>query len=756
MSEPGKAVFISYAHEDSAVAKRLCEALREAGIEVWFDANELRGGDAWDASIKRQIRECALFLPVISAQTQARHEGYFRREWRLAVERTHDMAETAPFLVPVVIDDTPQTQAVVPEQFARMHWVHLPSGLPTPQFVAEVKRQLERSRRSGSTAPHVVPVPVSAGQRRNSGVFILMTVVAAVVMVAAGWWIMRPHATPAAADSAMPAPRISDKSIAVLPFANASDDKDTNAFFADGIQEDILTHLSNIRELRVVSRTSVMQYRGTTKTVPQIAKELGVAFVLEGSVRRSAGRVRVTGQLIKAGTTEQHVWARNYDRDLTDVFAIQTALAQEIASSLHTVLSPQEKSLLERRRTDNLAAYDFYLRAREARNRLDRFESMQALLRAAVELDPAFADAWSELARNYAEQYFRRTARNPAHLASAKDAIDRAVRLAPDSPEVIRNLGNYFLYGHRDFARATGELEKLARLRPNDPEIYVSLGEIQSRQGKWTDALGSFRKATELERSSIDYARRLAQLLHAGRRWDEAIAEQRRFAALLPQQLAPAYTVAFLHFQARGSRREVESFLSSLTPAQANSPSGFALRMNWAIESGDYAEALRLDRIYPENEPRSGYDQGFGIALIMAAEGNLTAARARIAGLPATERARLEREPNNTSALWRLGLAEAILGNKEEALRCARRTVEMMPESLDAIEGPRMSNKLALIYAWAGEKDRALVEAARLLRTPNSEADVHMMRHDPWWFPLRGDPRFLALLDDPANNRPLF
>ncbi len=278
-STGSRAVFLSYSREDTEAARRIADALRAFGMEVWFDQNELRGGDSWDAKIKKQIRECALFLPIISAHTQSRVEGYFRREWKLGVERTHDMAGGVAFITPVVIDDTLESAAVVPEEFMRYQWTRLPHGVPSPEFVGQVKKLLEAPRQAAAAAvraqpaqapaaaaaPAPVKAPVPGWVWGAAGVFVAG-------IGAALFFALKP-AKPAIAEQpaavAAPAsPAASDKSIAVLPFDNMSEEKDASAFFADGMQEDILTNLSFIHDLRVVSRTSVLQYRGTTKPIP--------------------------------------------------------------------------------------------------------------------------------------------------------------------------------------------------------------------------------------------------------------------------------------------------------------------------------------------------------------------------------------------------------------------------------------------------------------------------------------------------------
>lgn len=406
------AVFISYAREDSDAARRIAEALRSHGVEVWFDQNELRGGDAWDAKIRRQIADCALFLPVVSQHTQERSKGYFRLEWKLAVEQTHLMAEGLAYLAPVVIDDTAESSAVVPPEFLKVQWTRLPGALPSPQFVEQVKRLLEAPRKAatpiraaGKTLAGSAPEVGRALRARPwvpyvATVGIVLLLVAGVALTRRNELAARRSAPPTAEKSVTPA--ANDKSIAVLPFENRSTEKE-NEFFTDGIHDDILAHLSRIRALHVISRTSVMEYRGTKKKIPQIARELGVAWVLEGSVQRSGSKVHVVGQLINA-RTDEHLWAQDYNRDLSaaDIFTIQSDLAQEIARSLSATLSPEEKALVERRSTENLAALDLYLKARDldtrSVSRYSRLSEREAFLQRAVQLDPNFAAAWAALA----------------------------------------------------------------------------------------------------------------------------------------------------------------------------------------------------------------------------------------------------------------------------------------------------------------------------------------------------------------------
>jgi TolB-like protein/Flp pilus assembly protein TadD len=773
-----RAVFLSYARDDAEAARRMADALRAFGIEVWFDQNELRGGDAWDAKIKKQIRECTLFVAVISATTQARGEGYFRREWKLAVERTHDMHEGVPFLLPVVVDDTREADALVPEQFMRVQWTRLAHGVPTPEFVMQVKRLLESPKVAQASSPAIRPMaggtpallqtgPTSAGRRRA-----MVLIAVGVIVVGAGllWWLMSHHrraetaaesgsAAPAAAISAAGAPAVNDKSIAVLPFTNMSEDK-ANAFFADGMQEDVLTNLARVRAFRVVSRTSVMQYRNTTKSIREIARELGVAYVLEGSVQRAGNRVRVTGQLI-AADKDEHVWARSFDRDLTDVFAIQADLSQEIAGALKTVLSPEEKKAISRRPTENPLAYDDYLKGRDLRNNapstsVSALREAEGYFKSAVQQDPKFAAAWGDLAVVHALYSFWGIDASPERLAKADAAIAQAERLAPDDPGVIEAIGTYAYYAHRDYARATDQYQKLAALRPNDATVYSSLGLIQRRQGRWAESLDNLRRAVELDPANVGYVRNLISSLISGRRWDDLRAGHERLIAIAPDKLREQLDAASDEFTATGSTAAEDRLLAQLGPTERETPIAIYYRKLWAIDHGDYAEYKRLDRLQPtlpDEEPQPGLGAVIAGTVYYAAHD--PELRTRIADARAETQAQASREPGNTQAWATLACLEALAGNRDEARKLVQHATDMMPESRDALDGPIYRFTEAAVAAMTEDKDRAIAEIAHVLSVP-SPFSVANVRVNPAFAGLHGDPRFEALLNDPKNNAPLF
>ncbi|MEY2882190.1 MAG: hypothetical protein RLZZ15_4570 [Verrucomicrobiota bacterium] len=449
-----RAIFVSYAHDDAAAARRIANTLRRAGLEVWFDKSELRSGDTWDANIRQQIRDCALFIPVISQNTQRRREGYFRLEWHLAEERSRLIARGTPFLVPVAINNTTERGALVPEVFLSVQWTRLRDGEATAAFAERVKQLLgsgsvmepgrprPEERAEGAASPARQP----GGRRVPAAAWLGLA--AAVVITFAAFITLRP-APNAGAGTRPPTPEKStvattaatpatptlptDKSIAILPFANLSPDKE-NEFFAGGVHGEILANLANIRELRVISAQSVSGYRGTTKRIPEIARELGVAFVLTASVQRAAETVRISPQLIDA-RTDSPLWSpQPYTRKITDIFALQSELAQVIAAELKATLSPEEKKLLARRPTENLAAYDLYLKAAGVNvggvtigaGSRAAVEKREKLLLAAVELDEKFAAAWALLAHTHCYFVTARYDTTPDREAKAKAAVDRA------------------------------------------------------------------------------------------------------------------------------------------------------------------------------------------------------------------------------------------------------------------------------------------------------------------------------------------
>jgi TolB-like protein len=544
VTDPSKAVFLSYASQDAEAAQNLCNALRAAGIEVWFDQSELRGGDTWDASIRKQIKHCALFIPVISSNTHARDEGYFRLEWKLAVDRSHLMTANRSFLVPVVIDDISDQDEQVPDRFREVQWTRLPHGANTDAFVEHVHRLLsgELSREPTRTAPvasrvpagTTIPKPVPASWRSKAA--LLATI--AVVVLALGYLlanrlVLSKHgaeAEPVPGSSAQNAPATDfnppPHSIAVLPFANMSGDKDQE-YFSDGLTEELLNSLSEISELQVAARTSAFSFKGTNTDIGTIARKLNVGAVLEGSVRRSAHTIRITAQLINA-VTGFHLWSKSYDRDLGDVLKLQTEIATAVASALKVTLLGDVAAKVELGGTHNPAAFNAYLwGAKEfvSRHELENLPAAITAYTEAIRLDPHYALAIAS--RSIVLSYGAAEAATPAAsregFGKAEADAQQAVALAPDLAQAHLALATVFELGTLNFTRASEEYERALILAPGNAQVLRISGLFATYMGRIDAGIAAARRAVVLDPLARDSHSVLGRALYAGRRYEEAI-----------------------------------------------------------------------------------------------------------------------------------------------------------------------------------------------------------------------------------------
>jgi TolB-like protein/tetratricopeptide (TPR) repeat protein len=549
-------VFLSYASQDAAAAQRICAALRAAGIEVWLDQSELRGGDAWDRQIRERIHDCRLFMALISANTEARDEGYFRREWKLAADRTHDMAETRAFLLPVAIDATPERGASVPDKFHEVQWTRLAGGETPPEFVARVRRLVSpeapltptASTFTASAAPTPLPPmrePIPASRQSK---WALPAIAAAVVAGALVYfaidrfWISK-HPTP---QPTAPAPQASaaptafsppPHSIAVLPFVNMSGDKEQE-YFSDGLSEELLNDLARINELQVAARTSAFSFKGKDTDIGTIARKLNVGTVLEGSVRRSVHRVRVTAQLINA-VTGYHLWSETYDRDLGDVLNLQTEIAGAVASALKVRLLGDVATEMKVGGTRNPAAYDAYLRAASAywqvRSGSDN-ESVRAGYQEAVRLDPNFALAYAEwsIALNAYAAFFAHGPAAGDFLGQARATALKAVALAPELGE-----GHLALALVRqeslDFAGASDEFQRALTLAPGNARVLRDYGDFAVKMGRTDAGIAAARRAVALDPLNENSHSYLSGALLFARRYDEALAAYQDARSLRPK-----------------------------------------------------------------------------------------------------------------------------------------------------------------------------------------------------------------------------
>jgi TolB-like protein len=516
MTDAGKGVFISYASEDAEAAQRLSDALRAAGIDVWFDQTELRGGDAWDASIRRQIKACDLFIPVISRHTHTRDEGYFRLEWKLAVDRSHLMVADRPFLLPVVIDDTSDMDEKVPERFREVQWTHLPGGQNAEAFVERARRLLYPdaaipSATSAGSSERLTASARSASARTASTrltptvsrSFVPWIVVGLLILATAylltDRYVRSKRPVPIAETPPATAigEAIGDKSIAVLPFADMSEKKDQE-YFADGMAEEVLDVLAKIPRLTVISRTSSFQFKGRDVDAKLIGSTLGSRYIVEGSVRKSGDRVRITAQLIDA-RDGSHRWSETYDRSVDDVFKVQDEIAASLVRALQLAVGAGE--IPARSSPKNAASYDLYLRGRQAFDRYDRdgFEQAADLYRQALELDPQFSPAAGALAsvQLFMAQWGYLTPKTG--YEGARQAAELAMKLDPHLAGPHAILAAVALQYDWDWPTAEREIEKANVLDERDPTGENFRGLISLALGRLDDAMKHMNAALRLD-----------------------------------------------------------------------------------------------------------------------------------------------------------------------------------------------------------------------------------------------------------------
>ncbi len=542
-----------------------------------------------------------------------------------------------------------------------------------------------------------------------------------------------------------------DKSIAVLPFQSLSDEKD-NAYFADGMQDDILTNLSKIGDLKVISRTSVTSYRGNgARNAREIGKALGVATLLEGSVRRIGNRVRVNVQLINADNDE-HIWAEDYDRDLTDVFAIQSDLAKKITATLQAKLSPNEKARLDRRPTENSDAYLLFVQAHDITNAPDHFSDTaskaQRLYEQAIKLDPNFAAAFAGLSQIHSWAYhsFDPT---PARRENARLTAEKALRLDPDLPEGHLALGFSYYYGDRDYATALKHFEIAKHGLPNEAEAYLAIGAIQRRQGKWKESTANLERAAELDPKNVQILYNLGGSYLALRDYDAADKTFDRAILAAPQSFSAHAFKGVAAIFARGDTAFAESQLALVPPAVDLDGAVTATQV-WVLTlQRKFSEALQALQKFQGDAlntiegsiPKSFLEGSLYEALGDKSKAQKAFEQARVVA------ERLVREgPDEASRHAILGQVLAALGQKDAAIAEGKRAVELLPESEDAYSGPPISAALAEIYACTGEHDQALRLIDHLLEVPHGLC-VPLLKLDPVWDPLRKDPRFQTLID---------
>jgi TolB-like protein/Flp pilus assembly protein TadD/class 3 adenylate cyclase len=581
--------------------------------------------------------------------------------------------------------------------------------------------------------------------RVTSRTFILAgAAIAFVLLIAIGAFLIRQRSTSSSETSAP------EKSIAVLPFDNLSKEEE-NAFFAGGVQDEILTNLSKIADLKVISRTSVMKYKsGPERNIREIAKFLGVAHVVEGSVQRAGNRVRVSAQLIDA-RSDAHLWANHYDGDVADVFAVETKMAQEIADQLRAKLSPSEKSRVAQKPTENTEAYLVYLQAlgmeRHAQS-VDDFRKVAALYEKATQLDSSFALAFARLSYMEARLFYERDPL-PGRLDRARDAVREALRGQPALPEAHFALG-YILLRERDYERALQELNVAAAGLPNNSDAFLLISATERRQGKWPQAISHAEKAASLDPQDGFKWGVLGADYSDIRQFANAVKAADRGCAADPNLMVVHGLRALLDLEWKGDTTAIEQWLSNPTSASDVNGTATLMRFRLKLFQRKYEEARQTIAsssrdTFREWKPTGSIPKSFLVGQAHQFAQNPSEARKAFEEAKWIVQHASTEQPDDAAPHVLLGEIYANLGQKDEALREGKRAVELLPESRDAVEGPLMTLGLARIYTILGDADAAIPLLEHSLSSP---AGVHVpiLKLDPVWDPLRGDARFEKLV----------
>ena len=600
--------------------------------------------------------------------------------------------------------------------------------------------------------------PVAKIQTQSTSRRFLPAAIALVLLLTIGlgwWWTAKPsrHPGPTAAPSTA---TVSEKSIAVLPFENLSEDKQ-NAFFADGVQDEILTDLAKVAELKVISRTSVAQFKSTaSRNLREIGQLLGVAHILEGSVQKAGNKVRVNAQLLDA-RNDAHLWAQTYTKDLSDVFAIQTEIAEAIAQQLQAQLSPDEKARISKPSTTDPLAYDLYLRARELDDRANDPNAKESLLQGitlleeAVRRDPKFLRAYCLLCEINLDLYWGGSDHTDHRRELARVALQKAEEIQPDAGEVHAMKGLYAYHGFRDYGKALAEYEIAKRLLPNEPRLYMTCGAIDRRSGRFDDAVTNFTRAVELDPRNFIVVTEAGSTFQGMRRYPEAKRLFQQALSIVPNAPFTTFLLGFNDFATTGDTAALRKPLEAVAqqgPTAAREVAYPLLVCSWMQR--DKAAAEKAVALIPAE----GIADSFTEALVpreycvgrtawlfgdkQLAQTALTSARAIFARTT-------QEQPNYAQAWSYLGLTDAMLGRRDDALREGKRACEILPYEKDSWSGPGFMSYLAAIYTWCGEKDAALEQLKKATKYPTG-ISYGELKQSPDWDSLRSDPRFDKIL----------
>jgi TolB-like protein/regulator of sirC expression with transglutaminase-like and TPR domain len=546
---------------------------------------------------------------------------------------------------------------------------------------------------------------------------------------------------------------ISQKSIAVLPFENLSEDK-ANAYFAEGIQEEILTRLAKIADLKVISRTSTQRYQSKPGNLAEIAKQLGVANILEGSVQKATDQVRVTVQLIQVAS-DSHLWADTFDRKLTDIFGVESEIAKAIADALQAKLTGGEQRALTVKPTNNSEAYDAYLRglALEARTTTSPDDSEKAVgfYERAVQLDPAFALAWARLSRANAHVYFGGLDSTTARRDATERALNTAQKLQPNSPETLLAQAYYQYWVLRDYELAKATFDQVRELLPGSSDVPGALALIARRQGRWDESVAYWEQTLLLDPRNTEWLALAAETYANLRQFPAALKTYDRLLDIVPNDPDTVASKAKI-YQAEGNLEQAGKLLAGVN-AQTPSFNAFLTKMNQLFLERHFDEAIRLihSRL-TESRDLSDIERLFNpFFMVLAQEyaGDIAGARATAQQMLRPLETLSQKDPDNPNFAQALSLIHAVLGEKDAAIKEAERAITLLPSGKDAVDGPRVEENLAFVEVLVGDKNRAIPMLQRLLEIPyNNCLTPALLRLDPKWDALRGDPRFQKLCEE--------
>src|SRR6266576_2635681 len=596
------------------------------------------------------------------------------------------------------------------------------------------------------TAQGIQITPTKGAHRRRNLILLIGTGV--IVSASAGFFLL-----PRAVRQKV------DKSVAVLPFQNLSSDPE-NAYFADGIQEEVLTRLAKIADLKVISRASTQQYQSEPGNLSEIAKQLGVANILEGSVQKAADQVRVNVHLVNAQTGSQ-LWAETYDRKLSDIFGVESEIAKGIAASLQAKLTGREEQALAAKPTNNPEAYDAYLRglAFEARSNY----SSDALFKAidfydlAVRLDPNFALAWARLSGVHALLYFNRGDTTAARRDAAREALENARRLQPDSPETLLFLGYYQYWVLRDYGLAKATFGRVSKMLPGNSQVLYALGAIARREGHWDESVAYWERGLALDPRNTALLTEVAFTYAALRQFSAALKLYDRALDILPNEFYLMASKASI-YQAEGNLQEAAKSLVEVN-AQTNSDAAVRIKLTQLRLERNPTEAIRLVQAREARlDFASGIDKGMkqmGLALVERVAGDTAQAKAAAEQARNTLEPLRKDQPDNAFVAAALAVAYAMLDEKGSALNEAQRAITLVPSSKDRLSGPAFEENLALVEMIIGENRRAISTLTQLLQTPYggwlyspTPITPALLKLDPIWDPLRADPAFQKLCQE--------